>query len=65
MDIDLVTVVLWGAAARIFIPDLRRAGRHLLAVAVRTGAHHLRQQTASAATATSSALDAATREGEA
>ncbi|RSS34582.1 hypothetical protein [Streptomyces sp. WAC08241] len=48
MDIDLVTPVVRGAAFRIFVPDLRRAGRHLLA-AVRAGAHHLHQQSAAAA----------------
>ncbi|MYV67004.1 hypothetical protein GT043_13885 [Streptomyces sp. SID2131] len=49
MDIDLVTLVVRGTAFRIFVPDPRRAGRHLLAAAVRAGAHQLHQQRATAA----------------
>ncbi|MCT9093938.1 hypothetical protein N4G70_34535 [Streptomyces sp. ASQP_92] len=48
MDIDLDTVAVWGTAARIFVPDLRRAGQGVLAAAVHAGAQHLRRQSASA-----------------
>ncbi|MET9933521.1 MULTISPECIES: hypothetical protein [unclassified Streptomyces] len=64
MDIDLVALVVWGTAIRIFVPDLRRAGRHLLATAVRTGAHHLHQQSAAAAPSASPASGALTHEGD-
>ncbi|MFE9374719.1 hypothetical protein ACFYM2_33805 [Streptomyces sp. NPDC006711] len=48
MDIDLDTVAVWGTAARIFVPDLRRAGQGVLAAAVQAGVQHLRRQSASA-----------------
>jgi hypothetical protein len=65
VDIDLVTLVVWGTAARIFVPDLRHAGRRMLAAAVRVGAHHLRQQSTDAISPASPTLCTFTHEGEA
>lgn len=65
VDIDLVTVVVWVTAARIFVPDLRQAGRRLIAAAVRAGVRHLHQQNTPLAPAAHASFDAATQEGEA
>ncbi|MFE3688698.1 hypothetical protein ACFXPM_36485 [Streptomyces sp. NPDC059095] len=60
MNIDLDTVAVWGTAARIFVPDLRRAGQGLLAAAVHAGAQHLHRQSDPVA----SVLDAVAPESE-
>lgn len=65
MHIDLVSLVVWGTATRIFVPDLRRAGQRLLAAAVRAGAHHLHQQNASSITVVSPASGALAHQSEA
>jgi hypothetical protein len=65
VDIDLVTVAVWGTAARVFLPDLLSAGRHLLGAAVRAGAHHIHQHHSPSAPAVGgSGHHAPAREGE-
>lgn len=63
VQIDLVTLVVWGTAARIFVPDLRRAGRNMLAVAVRAGAHQLHQQSTDVASPASPTVYTRTHKG--
>jgi hypothetical protein len=65
VDIDLVTVAVWGTAARVFLPDLLSAGRHTLGAAVRAGAHHIQQHhTPAVPTAGRPGHDSPAREGD-